>query len=218
MNQKQRRTIFFLVLVALFLFLFTQVARAGTADVFRGMDMLIMQLVQGVHHDEVTPLVLAITSLGGIPALTTTVVLSMVLFLFLKRSVTALFYGAAVALGGGLNWFLKWVFQRERPDFDPIIIEQGYSFPSGHAMGSIITYGLLTYFIVKILPSKGAKAGVIAASTTLILFIGLSRVYLGVHYFSDIIAGFLTGGLWIAISVFVWKRVVKEGLNEKRTT
>ncbi|WP_183163892.1 phosphatase PAP2 family protein [Alteribacter keqinensis] len=205
----QKRLLISITLLIPFILLFSGPVRSGTAEYFRGLDYLIISMVQSLHNETFTTVVLAVTFLGGIPALTGVVALGAVVFLYYKRWITALFYAGAVALGGGLNALLKWLFQRDRPDFNPLVIEQGFSFPSGHAMGATITYGLLAYFVVIHLQEKGAKATVISVAVTLILLIGLSRIYLGVHYFTDIIAGFLAGALWIMISVFVWKRITK---------
>jgi membrane-associated phospholipid phosphatase len=105
------------------------------------------------------------------------------------------------ALGGAalLNQLLKVLFARPRPTLsDPLLLESGYSFPSGHAMGSLILYGVLAYFAVIALSNRGARAVVILAATLLVLLIGFSRMYLGVHYVSDVVAGYAAGGVWLS--------------------
>jgi membrane-associated phospholipid phosphatase len=105
------------------------------------------------------------------------------------------------ALGGAalLNQLLKGLFARPRPTLsDPLLLESGYSFPSGHAMGSLILYGVLAYFAVIALSNRGARAVVILAATLLVLLIGFSRMYLGVHYVSDVVAGYAAGGVWLS--------------------
>jgi undecaprenyl-diphosphatase len=108
------------------------------------------------------------------------------------------------ALGGGeaLNFLLKLWFARPRPQFaDPIAVSLYYSFPSGHAMMSLIAYGLLAYFLFIGLPRAWMRVPVAAASILLVGLIGFSRLYLGVHYFSDILAGFAVGGLWLSFCI-----------------
>ena len=88
-----------------------------------------------------------------------------------------------------LNFFFKMLFSRERPDILRLIEIDGYSFPSGHAMVSFCFYGLCLYFLMKSnFPYKKIGCFIIVV---LILLIGISRIYLGVHYFSDVLAGFL---------------------------
>ena len=105
------------------------------------------------------------------------------------------------ALVGGaiLNQLLKGVFARPRPFLpDPLLIEAGYSFPSAHAMLSLIVYGVLAYFTVLGLMNWGARTTVILGAASLVLLIGFSRMYLGVHYFSDVAAGYAAGGVWLS--------------------
>ena len=97
------------------------------------------------------------------------------------------------------NTLLKWIFHRARPTIHPIIQETGYSFPSGHSMVSFVMYGMLTYFLVLFFVKRSAKIITIIFFSVLVLFIGLSRIYLGVHYPSDVIAGFSAGGTWLVI-------------------
>ncbi len=110
-----------------------------------------------------------------------------------------------VALAGNslLNGVLKLTFQRARPSFDdPLLVENFYSFPSGHAMGSIVIYGMLTYILaVTLIDTAWKKMILISLTILIIFFIGFSRMYLGVHYFSDILAGYAAGTGWLAIVI-----------------
>ena len=89
-----------------------------------------------------------------------------------------------------INQILKYTFQRTRP-IDQIVIEKGYSFPSGHSMISMAFYGYFIYLIYKYVKSKKLKWILIVMLEFLIISIGISRIYLGVHYTSDVISGFL---------------------------
>lgn len=115
----------------------------------------------------------------------------------------ALWYLLTVGLGAGvLNQFVKFIFQRPRPEDSLHLIEQGgYSFPSGHAMGSIIVYGALLFLILRL--SSHLLRNWVSAFFLLLLIglIGVSRVYLGVHYPSDIIGGYSLGAAWLAFSI-----------------
>lgn len=109
---------------------------------------------------------------------------------------------AALVGGEVLNFVLKAVFARPRPTFsDPLATALYYSFPSGHAMMSLIAYGMLGYFLYSRLRERWQRVVVSAGLIVLILLIGLSRIYLGVHYLSDVLAGFLVGGLWLSFCI-----------------
>jgi membrane-associated phospholipid phosphatase len=100
-----------------------------------------------------------------------------------------------------LNTLLKAIFQRPRPEFEaPLLVERYWSFPSGHAMMSLAIYGMLAYLLLVFLEPHLARIG-IALLVTLVLLIGFSRLYLGVHYFSDVIAGYTAGSVWLAIMI-----------------
>lgn len=102
------------------------------------------------------------------------------------------------ACSAGLNVALKHSFRRARPTLlDKFIAPDSYSFPSGHAMGSMVAYGMIAWVIGRMHPKLRAPAYIVAAF--LITNIGLSRVYLGVHWFTDILAGFAAGGIMLAV-------------------
>jgi len=109
---------------------------------------------------------------------------------------------AALAGGGLLDVALKRVFHRTRPAWDvPLLTARGWSFPSGHAMGSLVAYGMLAYLLVREVHGRRLRLAVIASATVLVLLIGLSRMYLGVHYFSDVIGGYAAGVVWLAAGI-----------------
>lgn len=123
---------------------------------------------------------------------------------------------AALVGGEVLNFLLKAVFARPRPTFsDPLATALYYSFPSGHAMMSLITYGLLGYFLYNALPLRWQRVAVVVGLIVLILLIGFSRIYLGVHYLSDVLAGFAVGGLWLSFCItamrYLQERQEREG-------
>lgn len=109
---------------------------------------------------------------------------------------------AVTVPGSGLaNMLLKAIFQRPRPEFEtPLLVERYSSFPSGHAMISLATYGMLAYLLLIFVKPHLARPG-LALLTALVLLIGFSRLYLGVHYFSDVIAGYTAGSVWLAIMI-----------------
>jgi undecaprenyl-diphosphatase len=108
---------------------------------------------------------------------------------------------AAVAGNGVLNIALKQLFARARPlGLDGLALEEGFSFPSGHSSGSVVAYGMLAYLALRLLPFRWHLPALILAMT-LAFTVGSSRMFLRVHFASDVIAGFASGAAWLALCV-----------------
>ncbi len=100
-----------------------------------------------------------------------------------------------------INGGLKALFRRVRPLHDHgFIVERGWSFPSGHAFGSMVFYGMLAYVLLRLLPPRFHRA-TIAAAVLLVGVIGISRIMLQVHYFSDVVAGYAAGAAWLVLCI-----------------
>lgn len=106
-----------------------------------------------------------------------------------------------VTCGGGslLNVGLKMVFHRHRPRFALEFDETSFSFPSGHAMDSFVAYGLLAYWLSSRVPRH--RWLVFVGAAAVVLTIGYARIYLGVHYLSDVVAGYSAGLIWLAVCI-----------------
>jgi membrane-associated phospholipid phosphatase len=116
----------------------------------------------------------------------------------------------AVSAGGGalLNLELKRYFARARPVAAEMLRRaNGYSFPSGHAMGSAVAFGALSYLAFRAIKSWPAKTAVIAFFYTLVAAVALSRVYLGVHWISDVLAGVTVGTVWVTTTTVAYETV-----------
>jgi membrane-associated phospholipid phosphatase len=124
--------------------------------------------------------------------------------LFAVRREGLLLEGWLTAFLGGelLNQALKRAIQRPRPFHSAILSSQSWSFPSGHAMGSLIGYGMLAYVLItSTAVGRRHRIAIVLMTTLLVLAIGFSRLYLGVHYFSDVIGGFGAGVLWLSACI-----------------
>lgn len=146
--------------------------------------------------DFTIPLAKGITKLGGAVFL---ILLSTILLIVLKNKKIGLCIWGNLGISTILNQILKHIFQRPRPTEYRIINETGYSFPSGHSMVSMAFYGFLIYLIYKNVKNQYLKWGLITLLSILIALIGLSRIYLGVHYTSDVLAGFLVSVSYLII-------------------
>ena len=115
-----------------------------------------------------------------------------------------------------LNLFLKNIFIRERPLSLMLVDESGYSFPSGHSMVSLGFYGYIIYLLWKDYIKTFHKKTASVLISVLVLLIGISRIYLGVHYASDVIAGFIMSGLYLIIYINFSNKVIRSELNMKK--
>ena len=115
-----------------------------------------------------------------------------------------------IAIIAILNQVLKRILQRPRPTEFRIIEETGYSFPSGHSMVSMAFYGYLIYLIYKYIKNKYVKCISIVLLSILICSIGISRIYLGVHYTSDVLGGFLISVSYLIIYIMFTNKLLLE--------
>jgi undecaprenyl-diphosphatase len=115
-----------------------------------------------------------------------------------------------VAIIGGvvLDQVLKLAFRRARPEVaSEFISSHSWSFPSGHAMNSLVSYAMLAYLLREHVASARARIMISIIAALLIIAIGFSRLYLGVHYLSDVTAGYLAGGAWVLACITVEQHV-----------
>lgn len=117
-------------------------------------------------------------------------------------------FGFILAMGFIINTFLKILIGRPRPDIVPLLIEQSYSFPSGHSMNAFVFYVTVAYFIFRFTRNKTLSFFISLLCIMLIVFIGISRIYLGVHYPSDVLAGFIGGFWWFVTALFIEKTII----------
>lgn len=146
------------------------------------------------------------STIGG-PAGVMAICVIALAILALRRHFQRVAYLAFTAAGGGaLDWELKRYFARGRPDVAGMLMRaRGYSFPSGHAMGSTVIFGALAYLAFRGLHKWRWKSASIAIAITLVLAVATSRVYLGVHWISDVGAGISAGLLWVTVTTVAYE-------------
>ena len=148
--------------------------------------------------DFVTPIAKFITNFGGAIFL---IVLTIVLLVLIKNKKIGISIFSNLVIVTILNQLLKAILQRPRPTEYRIVEETGYSFPSGHSMVSMAFYGYLIYLIYKYVKNKYIKWISIVLLSILVCSIGISRIYLGVHYTSDVLGGFLISMSYLVIYI-----------------
>lgn len=158
--------------------------------------------------DTMTSIAKCITNLANMYWLIGT---SIILLIFLKNKKTGIHIAINLGLSALVNFTIKQIIQRPRPVGHRIIDESGYSLPSGHSMVSMAFYGFLIYLIYKNVKNKYLKTTLIVLLTLLIISIGVSRIYLGVHYVSDVLAGFLVAIAYLVIFIHAINNVKLSG-------
>lgn len=133
-------------------------------------------------------------------------VLSLLFYYKWNNKKIALLIPTNLATVAVINQVLKLIVQRERPNGYRIIEMSGYSFPSGHAMVSMAFYGLLIYIIYHLIKNKKVRTSLIIFNIIIIILIGISRIYLGVHYLSDIITGYSISIIYLLILTKLLKK------------
>lgn len=183
-------------------------------------DLAIITTVQAWEHPLLTDLAIGLSFIGSIgPVIVLCLIVIAVLYWVLGHRVEILLLIVVVFGSSILNLLLKWVFQRARPEIHRLIEITGYSYPSGHSMVAFSFYSVLSYLLWRHTDSRAGRGILISLSVIMILGIGLSRVYLGVHYPSDIVGGYLAACAWVGFLVRSYekrmgKRANTEDVNE----
>lgn len=151
-------------------------------------------------------LMLDVSALGGRFVLTLVVLFAFGLLLALRRPRTAGFVLAAALIGVTLSWGAKEVIGRSRPWPQHPLVQPAvdtFSFPSGHSMMSAVVYLTLALIAAAVIPRWRVRVYVVSSSLFLVVLIGLSRIYLGVHFVSDVVAGWVGGLVWALLCRWV---------------
>ena len=199
-----------------------EVVEGSTRNLDR--DILLLLRTPGDPSDPIGPCWLeemgrAFTALGGVAVLTLTTLVVSVFFLLLKRWKLTAYILVTVAGGILISGIAKEFFDRSRPDLVPHgSLIQTASFPSGHSMMAAVTYLTLGVLIARVQSRFILKVYVMSVAVLLTIFVGVSRVYLGVHWPTDVAAGWLAGGAWSMICLIVARYLAERGHIEQQST
>ncbi|WMX54669.1 phosphatase PAP2 family protein [Peribacillus sp. R9-11] len=204
------------VLSVIFLIGFSIMAFTISAYELLNFDRAVISFVQGLESPFLTTIMKVFTFIGSSSSI---IILSLLVLFYLykvlKHRLELVLFSAVVVGSTLLNLILKLFFQRARPDLHRLIEIGGYSFPSGHAMNAFTLYGILTFLLWRHISTMWGRTLLILFSVMMILTIGISRIYLGVHYPSDIIGGYLASGCWLAISIWVFQKYKESQKNKE---
>lgn len=166
------------------------------------------QFVETLHNSIIYQPFRLVTNLGSefflVPFV---VVMTIVLSILLKKWFVAILFPGGILLTHQLNILIKSLVVRERPSISVAANAEGYSFPSGHAMISMVCYGLIAYLLVKKMKSHVLIFITQTMFVTLIFLIGISRYVIHVHYITDIVAGFALGFICLIGLIYVYERM-----------
>ncbi len=197
-NNKVKIAIF-TALAAVFLAITAGVVGGKTA----GFDFDSSIYIYSLRNPVGTAIMRATTAASSTPATGLLTVIVIAAFWLKKRRKTAIFWGAAMLASVIANNAIKYSVHRFRPDIAPLEDASFYSFPSGHSMNSLVFYGLLLYIAHRSIKNKKLLAILDCAAIVFIALVGFSRVYLGAHYPTDVIAGFCAGGCILIASIII---------------
>lgn len=172
-------------------------------------DNYIYNLISSLMSNNITAIMMFISYLGSA---TTLIILTIAFLILLKNKRDAKYIALNLTVVFLLNRILKLIIARPRPQVLSLVAENGYSFPSGHAMVSMGFYGFIIYLIYNNIKDKKIKYSLIVCLTVLILLIGTSRIYLGVHYFTDVTGGYIIAIIYLIIFI---KYIYKKEKNTK---
>ncbi|PEO00723.1 phosphoesterase [Bacillus cereus] len=181
------------------------------------MDTYVRGLVKGLQTESSLTFFSYFTKLGSAIGIAATLVISLLVFWKKRYYAAMIVYPMGILITHLVNKGIKEIVKRERPSLNKALDALGYSFPSGHAMLSIMTFGFLAYIIAANLKSIAGKCVITILMGIVILSIGLSRVILNVHYPTDILAGYCVGGILLVIAIYYHRLLTERlGFNKER--
>ena len=191
-----------LTVMLLGVFVFAELAgELGAQETLSRMDRAFTEAVRDNIATSVVQTFAMLTHMGDTASLTGLCIAVAIALVALGRWRVTLGWVVGVAGNGVLNTALKQIFARGRPlGPDGLALEDGFSFPSGHSSGSVVAYGMLAYLALRLLPFRWHLPALMLAMT-LAFTVGSSRLFLQVHFPSDVIAGFASGAAWLAVCV-----------------
>ena len=181
-------------------------------------DKVIISFIQSFETPFLTSTMKFFSFIGSGSSINFIVIISIIVLYFFFHHRSELLLFILVLMGSHyLFRLLKEIFHRARPDLHRLIEIGGYSFPSGHATNAITVYGILSFLLWHHIPIRWGRNLLVIFSTIMILTIGFSRIYLGVHYPSDVIAGYFAGAFWLIFSIWCFQ-FLKEKIHERTHT
>ncbi|MFJ7636846.1 phosphatase PAP2 family protein [Peribacillus sp. NPDC097206] len=202
-------------LILVYFFIFIEIVEELKEGELIEFDKVLINFIQVPFSEQFISFVTTLTFFGSVTWIVVLIGIFALILALYRRKQLALYLIITSAMGGVFNWGLKYLFQRERPDIAPLLSVSGYSFPSGHSMASVIVYGSIAVVCLRIVKSKYMNGIIWFLAFLASLVIGWSRIYLGVHYPSDVVAGFVAGAAWLTISAWLLRYLEYKGRKNR---
>lgn len=181
-----------------------------------GIDSFVFHLFSSIADTKtLAPFFLAVTALGDFKTvILISFLFSIVLLIRRKQHLFLPFFFALI--GSALFVYTgKEILQKARPNAD-LLIANGFSFPSGHTTLSVVLYGFIAFVILRYVSSRSARILAGAIGTLVVLLVGISRLYLGVHFLSDVFVGYLAGFLWLVLAIMLSENMARHNNHSPR--
>lgn len=173
-------------------------------DDLKVLDNVIINNIVAIRNPALSQVMLSATFIGNLVGYLLIIPILTIFFIIRKNWRLSLQITIVLLLSSGLNIMLKNTIERQRPpEAEHLVFASFYSFPSGHAMSAITFYGFIVYLSAILIKKAWLKNGIILLCIVITALIGMSRVYLGVHYPSDILAGYIAGLGWLMFCILV---------------
>lgn len=198
-----------LVVVCVALFLLIAIKYSGSKSF--SIDWKLIDFSRSIRNDALTDFFKLLTHLGSF---ITVIILTVILAIILKPILLKIFVVVNVGAVGAFCLVVKKIVERPRPVGVALIEETGFSFPSAHSMISVVFYGFLIFLVWKMIKNKTLNIVLSSAFTVLALTICYTRVYLGVHYITDVLAGALAGVAYLIVAI--WAYVIIEKILKNK--
>ncbi|MCR4322662.1 MAG: phosphatase PAP2 family protein [Candidatus Azambacteria bacterium] len=165
------------------------------------IDHPFLAYAEAIRSDALTPVMRATTMLGSGTIVVGLSIVGVMWLLYRGMAVYAVAFITSVVGASGVTVVMKWVLERPRPSGFQALMEHTFSFPSGHAALSLAFFGILVYFLIRHTSRRSLQVFAVLVGGMIIIAIGVSRVYLGVHWPSDVVGSYVLVGLWLAIVI-----------------
>lgn len=198
------------IILCLCIFIFAIFTYKIVTDKVIYVDYLYDFISDNIINDKLTSIIKVITNLSSVIFI---IVIATIAIIFIRNKRIKLLLASNLIGITIINNLLKVIIARDRPNINRLVNESGYSFPSGHSITSMVFYGYLIYLIYRYVDNKKIKVSLIIFLSLLILMIGFSRIYLGVHYTSDVMGGFLLGVVYLIVFISSTNKYLDNGMD-----
>lgn len=200
----------FIFLLTLLVITFIIITYFVLNDGFLGFDQILMTKIKSIETDYLTFIMKVFSFIGSTrPVIFISFILLLIIYKLYKKRQEVLLYLIVLIGSTIINQLTKFLIKRERP-ISELMMETGFSYPSGHTMGAVSLYGIITFLLWRHVRTSSRRTVLILFSIVMIMTIGFSRIYLNVHYPSDIVGALLLSGIWLYLTIWLFQYAMEK--------